>query len=150
METSRRFNMTQVQGFARIFGIIYVVVGILGFVPGLVQPIVDTTGLAVETGYGRLLGLFPVNLIHNLVHIGVGIWGILAARSFMASVGFAKVNAILFGILAVLGIIPATNMLFGLAPLYGIDVVIHALTAAVAAYFGFASPARQETHAPTF
>jgi hypothetical protein len=142
--------MTQVQGFARIFGIIYVVVGILAFIPGLTQPLVDTTGLAVSAGYGRFLGLFPVNMIHNLVHLGVGIWGILAARSFMSSVAFAKVTAILFAILAILGIIPATNTLFGLAPLYGIDVVLHALTAAVSAYFGFAAPARQETHAPTF
>lgn len=143
--------MTQVQAFARVFGIIYVIVGIMGFLPGLVSPLVDTTGLAVTTGYGRLLGIFPVNLMHNIVHIGVGIWGILAARDFLMSVGFAKVNAVLFGILAVLGIIPATNMLFGLAPLYGSDVVIHAATAAVAAYFGFAAPAhRGETHAPTF
>jgi hypothetical protein len=142
--------MTQVQAFARIFGIIYVIVGILGFIPGIVQPLVDTTGLAVETGYGKLLGLVPVNLVHNLVHLGIGIWGILAARSFLGSINFAKANAILFGLLAILGIIPATNMLFGLAPIYGLDVVIHALTAAVAAYFGFASPARRETHAPTF
>jgi hypothetical protein len=142
--------MTQVQGFARIFGIIYVVVGILAFVPGLVQPLVDTTGIVVETGYGRFLGLFPVNLIHNLVHLGLGIWGILAARSFMGSVAFAKASAILLGLLALLGIIPATSTLFGLAPLYGIDVVLHGLTAAIAAYFGFAAPAHEETRAPTF
>ena len=141
--------MTQVQGFARIFGIIYIIVGILGLIPGIVQPLADTTGLSVTAGYGRLLGLFPVNLIHNLVHIGVGAWGIWAARNFLASSNFAKANAILFGLLAVLGLIPATNTLFGLAPLYGIDVVLHALTAAVAAYFGF-SLTRRETHAPTF
>lgn len=83
-----------VQSFARIFGIILVVVGLAGFVPGLVQPLIDTTGLAVETGYGRLLGLFPVNLIHNLVHLGVGIWGIMAARTFVASISFSRITAI--------------------------------------------------------
>jgi hypothetical protein len=141
--------MTQVQSFARIFGIVYVIVGILGFIPGLVQP-GDATGLAVTTAYGRLLGLFPVNLVHNLVHLGVGIWGILAARDFAGSIMFSRANAILFGLLALLGIIPATNTLFGLAPIYGVDALLHALSAAVAAYFGYGLPARapHETHAP--
>lgn len=139
-----------VQTFARIFGIVYVLVGLMGFVPGLVQPLIDTGNLAVEAGYGRLLGLFPVNVVHNLVHLVAGVWGIMAARSFAGSVGFSKAMTIIFGILAILGIIPATNTLFGLAPIYGIDVVLHALSAALAGYFGFVVPARAETHAPTY
>lgn len=139
-----------VQSFARIFGIIFVAVGILGFTPGLVQPLIDTSGLAVSTGYGRLLGIFPVNVVHNLVHLGAGIWGILAARNFAAAITFSKAMAIAYGVLAILGIIPATNTLFGLAPIYGVDVLLHALSAAAAAYFGFVVPARAETHAPTF
>jgi hypothetical protein len=140
-----------VQSFARIFGIVYVVVGLMGFVPGLVQPLVDTSGsLAVDTGYGRLLGIFAVNIVHNLLHLGIGIWGIMAARSFMASVGFAKVTAILFGIITLLGIIPATNTLFGLAPIYGVDILLHLASAALAGYFGFVVPARMGTQAPTY
>jgi hypothetical protein len=140
-----------VQSFARIVGIIFVVVGIMGFMPWFVQPLADMPGLAVETGYGRLLGLFPVNVVHNLVHLGAGIWGIVAARSFMGSVTFARAIAIIFGVLTLLGLIPATNTLFGLAPLYGIDVLFHAVLAIVAAYFGFAAPARTPTtQAPTY
>ncbi|HYE34009.1 DUF4383 domain-containing protein [Methylocaldum sp.] len=131
-----------VQTFAKVFGILYVIVGILGFIPGLVQPIVGGPELAVEAGYGRLLGIFPVNLIHNLVHIGIGVWGILAARSLPRAVTFARANAVIFGVLFLLGLIPATNTLFGLAPIYGIDAWLHLLSAAVAAYFGFAGPAR--------
>lgn len=142
--------MAQVQAFARIFGIIYIIVGIMGFVPGLVQPITDTTGLAVEAGYGRLLGLFPVNVVHNLVHLGFGIWGVMAARDLISSTMFARINAIVFGVLALLGIIPATNMLFGLAPIYGIDAFLHGATAAVAAYFGYGLPtsAPHDTQTP--
>jgi hypothetical protein len=131
-----------VQTFAKIFGIVYLIIGILGFIPGLVQPIVGGPGLGVEAGYGRLLGLFPVNLIHNLIHIGVGIWGILAARSIPRAVTFARANAVLFGVLFLLGIIPATNTLFGLAPLFGLDIWLHLLSAAIAGYFGFAAAAR--------
>ena len=125
-----------VQKFALAFGILYVAVGLLGFVPGLVTP---ETGhdLAVDAGHGRLLGLFPVNLVHNLVHLGIGVWGLLASRSLGGAVGYARGLTILYGALAVLGLIPATNTLFGLAPLYGLDVALHAASALLAGYFGF-------------
>ena len=43
----------------------------------------------------------------------------------------------LYGLLAVLGLIPATNTLFGFVPLHGHDVWLHAGTALIAAYFGW-------------
>lgn len=131
-----------VKKFALFFGILYALVGILGFIPALVTPPeVVNAGLAAETGHGRLLGIFPVNVWHNLVHLAVGIWGIVAAKSFGAAVTYAKVNAILFALLAILGLIPATNTLFGLVPLYGNDIWLHILNAVVAGYFGFGPPA---------
>jgi hypothetical protein len=126
-----------VQKFALIFGIVYLVVGILGFIPGLVTPPEAGHGLAIEAGHGRLLGLFPINLVHNLVHIAVGLWGLAGSRSFTGAVTFSRGLAVLYGLLTILGLIPATNTLFGLAPIHGNDVWLHALTALIAAYFGF-------------
>jgi hypothetical protein len=132
--------------FALVLGIIYLVVGIAGFIPGLVTPgEVPAEGAApaeAGTDHGLLFGLFPVNLLHNLVHIAFGIWGIVAYRSFGGAVTFARVFAVVFGILAVLGLIPGLNTLFGLVPLYSHDIWLHALTAAVAAYFGWGPPAK--------
>lgn len=133
-----------VKKFALIFGIVYTLVGILGFIPGLVTAPEMTGDLAADTGHGRLLGLFPVNLWHNLVHLAIGIWGIVAAKNFGAAVTYAKANAIIFGLLVILGIIPATNTLFGLAPIYGNDIWLHLLNAIAAGYFGFGPPARQK------
>lgn len=135
--------MSQVQLFARIFGFIFMAVGVFGFIPVLVQPIADTSGLAVTAAYGRLLGIFPVNAVHNLVHIGLGAWGVWASQTGNEtdSTLYAQANTILYGILAVLGTIPATNMLFGLAPIYGADALLHAGTALVAGYYGFVAPA---------
>jgi hypothetical protein len=84
------------------------------------------------------LGLFPVNVLHNIVHILFGIWGLAAARSLDAARTYARVVAIAYAALTVLGLIPATNTVFGLVPIYGHDVWLHALLAAAAAYFGFA------------
>jgi hypothetical protein len=122
--------------FARVFGIIFLVVGIGGFIPGLTQPH-DHPNLAVEAASGMELGLFPVNVLHNLVHIAFGIWGLIAARSMSAARGYAQVVAIAYAVLTILGLIPATNTTFGLVPIYGHDIWLHALLAGVAAYFGF-------------
>ena len=131
-----------VQKFALILGAIYLIAGIAGFIPGLVTSPHAGADLAVDEGFGRLFGLFPINWLHNLVHIAVGVWGIAAARSFGGAVGFARGLAILYGILTVLGLIPVTNTLFGLAPLYSHDIWLHAGTTLVAAYFGWGSPSR--------
>ena len=109
---------------ARVFGAIFIVVGALGFVPALVPG-------------GNLLGLFPVNAVHNLVHVGLGVWGVIAGVSLAAALIYFRGIAIVYGLLAVLGLIPATNTLFGLAPIHGADVVLHAVLALIAAYLGF-------------
>ena len=133
-----------VKKFALIFGAMYVIAGILGFIPALVTPPEGMVGMDVQAGHGHLFGLFPVNFWHNIVHVAVGIWGVLAARDFGAAVTFARVSAVLFAALTILGLIPATNTLFGLVPLYGHDIWLHALTTALTAYFGFVAPTRVE------
>jgi hypothetical protein len=123
--------------FARVFGAAFFIVGVAGFIPGITQPH-EHAGLTVEASSGLLLGLFPVNVLHNLVHIAFGVWGFFAAGNLSAARLYARVVAISYALLTVLGLIPATNTVFGLVPIYGHDVWLHALLAAVAAYFGFA------------
>ncbi|HEX8286366.1 MAG TPA: DUF4383 domain-containing protein [Pyrinomonadaceae bacterium] len=126
-----------IKTFALIFGILYVLVGVLGFIPGLSTHPADPQHLAVETGYGHLMGLFPINILHNIVHLAIGAWGILASRSIGGARFFAQALAIVYGLLAVMGLIPGLNTTFGLVPIYGNDVWLHALSALIAAYFGF-------------
>jgi len=99
----------------------------------------DLPPITVDTLYGRLLGLFPVNLLHTLVHLVIGMWGVLAWRSYSSSRTYAQSLAVIYAILTVLGLIPLTSTMFGLVPLFSHDVWLHALTALVAAYFGFSS-----------
>jgi hypothetical protein len=137
-----------VRTFALIFGIVYLLVGILGFVPGMNDhQHADMPQIAIDSFYGRLLGLFPVNLVHNVVHLGVGAWGILGSRSLGGARMFAKGIAVIYGLLTILGLIPGANTLFGLAPIFGHDVWLHALSAIAAGYFGWV--ARDSDAAPT-
>lgn len=126
------------RNFALIMGIAYLAAGVLGFVPPLVSgPHADAPGVAITAFWGYLFGLFPVNLMHNLVHLAIGAWGIAAARTMTGARTFSKVIAIFYGVLAVMGLIPGMQTLFGLAPIHGHDVWLHALTAIAAAYFGW-------------
>ena len=127
-----------VRDFARIAGIAFILIGVLGFIPGITQlPPPNAPDLAVDTGYGWLLGLFPVNLLHNLVHIALGAWGLAAARAWDSARLYARGTAIIYAVLAVMGLVPGLNTLFGLAPLFSHDVWLHAGTALIAAYFGW-------------
>jgi len=123
--------------FALISGIVYAVIGILGFVPAALRPPTGGPPVAVDSLYGYLLGLFPVNILHNLVHLAIGAWGITAYGTFTAARTYAASVAVIFGVLTVMGLIPGLNTVFGLIPLFGHDVWLHAVTALVAAYFGF-------------
>lgn len=130
--------------FALIAGIAYTLVGVLGFFPAMLTPPGATApDLAVSGGYGYLLGLFPVNVLHNLVHVALGVWGLAAYREWDAAKGYARGLAVIYGILTVMGLIPGLNTMFGLAPLFGHDVWLHALTAVLAAYFGWGGPAKE-------
>src|SRR5262245_21346221 len=131
--------------FSMVLGIIFIVVGVLGFVPGINHMHeVDDPNLTVENpGHGHLLGLFHVNVLHNLVHVVFGILGIVMARAGKAR-DYCRFVAIAYGLLAILGLIPGTvQYTFGLIPIEGNDVWLHALIAVAAAYFGFAAPATE-------
>ena len=130
--------MTALRRFALIFGIVFLLVGVAGFVPALTTPhthadVVMTSGMAL------LFGLFPVNLLHNLAHVLFGVWGLFAAKSDNAARLYGQVVAIGYGLLTIMGLVTAMNLhtAFGFIPLYGHDVWLHAALAVVAAYFGF-------------
>jgi hypothetical protein len=124
--------------FALLFGIVFLAVGVAGFIPAITTaPHPGHPDLAVDANYGQVLGLFPVNILHNIVHILFGLWGLLSYKSFAASKTYAKGVAIIYAVLTIAGFIPGLNTMFGLVPLFGNDIWLHALLALVAAYFGW-------------
>jgi hypothetical protein len=131
-------RVMNVRTFALIYGIVFAAVGAAGFVPGLVTPhdVVEHE-LVVDQNAGNLLGLFPVNLLHNLVHLAFGVWGLAVYRKTDAAIVYARSVAVVYAVFVVMGFIPGLETLMGLVPLYGNDIWLHALLAAVAAYFGF-------------
>ena len=124
--------------FALIVGVIYLLVGIGGFIPGLANAAPSgSPSLTVDFDYNFLAGTFPINVLHNIVHILIGLAGIATSTRLGTAKNFARGLAVLYLVLGIMGMIPGLNTMFGLVPLFNGDVVLHLLTAAVAAYFGF-------------
>jgi Domain of unknown function (DUF4383) len=131
------------KAFALILGVVFLAVGVLGFVPAAVQPY-SGPALSFDKNQGDLLGLFPVNLLHNCVHLLFGVLGVMAFMSgSAASKTFAQVVGVAYILLAILGAVPVdiVRTTFGFIPIHGNDIWLHALIGVVASYVGFAAPA---------
>jgi hypothetical protein len=136
--------------FALLFGMAYLSAGLLGLNPAaLMAPPADAPPTQFTLLYGYMLGLFPVNLLHSVVHLAIGAWGVAAWRGLASQKGFARSLAIFYGALAVMGLIPGLNTLFGILPIHGHDVWLHGGTAAIAAYFGWRTEVLLEHRAST-
>ena len=120
---------TTIQRLALIFGIGFLLAAGAGFVQG------GTTMDADMETAPRALGLFPVNLLHNLVHLAFGVWGVAASRSWGASRSYAQIAGVTYLLLAVLGFV--TPELFGLVPIGGNDIWLHLLLGLPLAIAGF-------------
>lgn len=112
------------------FGIVFVAIGILGFVPAL-------------TPNGHLLGIFHVDAVHNIIHLASGIAALLAASSAAYAKLYFKVFGVVYGIVALGGFLPFLQFgddmkLLGLTYMNMADNLLHVAIAAAALYFGFA------------
>jgi len=134
-----------------MIGSLFIIAAVMGFIPALnVHPHINDPTMSVEGNYGRLLGLFPVNVLHNLAHLALGIWGIIAARSTVTAIHYNQIGAVLYGVLALAGLLPGLNTFFGMIPLFSHDVWLHGLFAVAMGYLGFApasAPIKRRLHA---
>ena len=124
---------------ARILGIAFLLAGIAGFIPFAVRPYDPSSDPFIQLGanYGLLAGLFPVNALHDGIHVIFGLWGLIASFSFKGAVRYCRTVAVIYLVLVVFGAIPLTNTAFGAVPIYGWDVLLHLLIAVLALYGGF-------------
>ncbi len=109
------------------FGAVYVVVGVLGFFG---DPIVMDAGHAdMESASGDLLGLFPINVLHNIVHLAIGAFLLWGATQHDRAVLAARVVGAVYLLVGLLGFVAPDT--FGLMPIGGNDIWLHLASAAV-------------------
>jgi hypothetical protein len=116
-----------VKSMAFLFGIVFLLIGILGFVPGV-------------TDNEMLLGIFHVNTAHNVVHLLSGAAALFAGMtSVSASRMYFRIFGVIYGLVAVLGFMnPGEHtMLLGLISNNTADTWLHVGIAAVSLLLGF-------------
>ncbi len=152
---------------ALALGLIFTLIGIAGFIPDLVSlPTTALEGAAPITadqipatvgpnysaaylrGFGYLFGLFPTNLLHNIAHLAVGLFGLYSATGDRGAFNYNRFFAISYLLLAILGLIPLANTLFGIMPIFGNNVWLNAVTGAIAAYYAFVAHKDTEEMTP--
>ena len=133
------------RNLALIFGIVFLGLGILGMMPGVVVG-------------GALLGVFPTNPALALVHAALGAWGLAAFMAWSRARTYARGAAFIFAALGLMGMVHGLDTLFGLMPLHGNNVWLHLVSAAVAGFVawkpatgerrGLGGDRRRASHAP--
>lgn len=108
--------------FAILFGIVFICVGVAGFLPSF-------------NPNGLLLGYFEVNMMHNIVHIVSGVIAIMAATSYRYARLYFQVFGIVYGLVAILGFVTGGDLM--MMHVNTADNFLHVFIAVVALYLGF-------------
>ena len=102
--TAGTTEKSPLQKVAAATGVVFLLVGILGFIPGITTNY-DTLGFIGHDSEAALLGIFQVNILHNIVHLLFGVWGLAAARGVGASRSFLLYGGIIYLVLWIYGLI---------------------------------------------
>lgn len=118
-----------------LFGVVFLAVGVLGFVPG------------ITTDDDLLLGIFQVGALHNLIHILSGVAALVAGtKSEDYAQLYFRIFGVVYAIVAVVGIIQSDTVL-GLIDINVADNVLHVVLAVAILGIGFGVPKSSGTTA---
>jgi hypothetical protein len=127
--------------FAIVVGVVFLVAGVLGFIPGITVNHVLGSMPGMTGGREYLLGIFAVDTVHNLINLIIGALGI-AAYFWDRTRLYCQAAGIVLLVIGILGFIPAlvfgNEMLLGLFHVNLADNVLYVVVGLVGAYFGFA------------
>lgn len=125
--------------FAFYGGLFMILMGLLAFMPGLSWNSHLLPALFVNESYGMFLGYFPMNILNKAALIVFGVAGVAVSYSsnVQPSVFFARIVFIVMGLLAILGMFPETNSLYGYWPLFSGEILAHGVLALFGGYFGY-------------
>ena len=97
-------DRTPVQNVARLVGVVFLLVGILGFIPGITTNLYDGLEFAGNDGNAELLGIFGVSVLHNIVHGLFGIAGLALSSTWSGARTYLIGGGAVYAALWLLGI----------------------------------------------
>jgi ABC-type transport system involved in multi-copper enzyme maturation permease subunit len=117
---------TTVQSVAMLVGIVFLLTGILGFIPGITTNYDDLAFAGPDSG-AKLLGIFQVSILHNLVHALFGIVGLVLARTVSGARTYLIGGGVIYLVLFVYGLVVSSGSDANFIPFNGADDVLHLL-----------------------
>ena len=124
-------------------GATFLLVGILGFIPGVTQNF-DTMKFAGHDSGAELLGIFQVSILHNIVHLLFGLAGLAAARTVSNSRAFLLGGGLVYGALWIYGMVIDQMSDANFVPFNDADNWLHFALAATMITLGLALSRRTE------
>jgi hypothetical protein len=119
--TARR---APVQLAAFVVGAVFLLVGVLGFIPGITTNY-DMMTFAGHHSEAKLLGLFDISVLHNIVHLAFGVAGLALARTFYGARWFLIGSGTIYVVLWVYGLIVADDGAANFVPVNSADNWLH-------------------------
>ncbi len=115
-----------VRGAATAVGAVFLVVGVLGFIPGITTNIypIDFAGHDADA---QLLGLFEVSILHNIVHLLFGVAGLAMAKTAKGSTAYLIWGGVIYLALALYGAIIGLDSAANFVPVDTADNWLHLL-----------------------
>jgi hypothetical protein len=103
-----RRAMTPTQKAAVAVAAVFLLVGVLGFIPGVTAHY-TVMEFASHGSDAQLFDIFQVSILHNLVHIAFGVAGLLAARSWSGARWFLIGGGVIYLVLWLYGLAVGPN-----------------------------------------
>lgn len=119
-------DRTTIQRAAQIVGVVFLLVGILGFIPGITSNY-DTMQFAGHGSEAMLLGLFQVSVLHNIVHLLFGVAGLLMSRTAGQARNYLVGGGIIYLVLWIYGLVIGHDSAANFVPLNTADNWLHLL-----------------------
>ena len=127
-ENTRMSSMTatDLQRAAAAVGAVFLLVGILGFVPGITSPYANLQFAGHHSG-AKLLGIFEVSVLHNIVHLLFGVAGLAMARAWGSARSYLIGGGVIYLLLFVYGLVISANSSANFVPVNSADDWLHLL-----------------------
>jgi hypothetical protein len=123
-----RTGRAPVQIAALVFGIVFILVGLLGFIPGITTNY-DALLLAGSDSAALLLGVFQVSILHNIVHLLFGVAGVVLSRTFSGARNFLIWGGVVYFVLWLYGLFAAGDNPANFVPVNNADNWLHLVLA---------------------
>ena len=117
-------DRSPIQNAAMLVGVVFLLVGILGFIPGITSNY-DELKFAGHNSDAQLLGIFDTSILHNIVHLLLGIAGITLARTIDGARTYLVGGGLVYLVLFVYGAIWHSEKGSNWIPVNWADNVLH-------------------------